>query len=66
MATNSGLSRGAMKVAALVLIILGFLLLASGYRYGYSSTAVGGVVLVVIGIVLLAAKIAARNNDKAT
>lgn len=64
MAENNGLPRWVMKVASLVLIVLGFLMLATGYRYGYTGTAIGGVVLIVIGIVLLAAKIAARNRDR--
>jgi len=66
MAGNSGLPRGAMKVIALVLIVLGFLLLASGYRYGYVGTLIGGGALVVVGLVLLVGKIAGRNRDKIT
>jgi len=60
--TKDGVPRWTMKVMALAAIVIGFLLLASGYRYGYVGTMVGGGVLVVLGLFMLAGKIAARNR----
>jgi len=49
------------KLVALVLIILGFLVLSSSYRYETQAGIIGGAALIVIGIVLLALKIVRRN-----
>lgn len=49
------------KLVALVLIILGFLVLASGYRYENQLGTIGGALLLVLGIVLLVLKVVRRN-----
>jgi len=54
--------RGVIKLIALAAIVLGFLLLASGYRYGNVGTGVAGGVLLLIGFAVLVKKIAARNS----
>jgi hypothetical protein len=51
------------KLTAIVFIVLGFLILASGYRYGSPSSLIGGCVLLVIGVILLCLKIARRNRS---
>jgi hypothetical protein len=50
------------KLTAIALVVIGFLILASGYRYGSPSSLIGGGLVLVIGIVLLVLKIARRNN----
>lgn len=60
--TDSNLPLGVKKLIALALIIVGFLLVAAGYRYAYFGTAIGGGLLIIVGIVLLAGKIASRNK----
>jgi hypothetical protein len=52
------------KIIGIVFIIVGFLLAASGYRYGTTGTMVGGLVLIGIGVVLLILKIIRRNNPR--
>lgn len=49
------------KLVAIGLIIVGFLVAASGYRYDAPSGLFGGCVLLAIGIGLLIAKVARRN-----
>ena len=49
------------KLVALVLLILGFLVLASSYRYESQAGVIGGAVLILIGIALLVMKIVRRN-----
>ena len=49
------------KLVALVLIILGFLVLASSYRYENQLGTIGGVALLLIGIALLVLKVVRRN-----
>jgi hypothetical protein len=51
------------KLAAIVLVVLGFLILTSGYRYGSPSSMVGGCIVLAIGIILLILKIAGRNSS---
>lgn len=50
------------KIVGLAAIILGFLMMASGYRYGSTGTLVTGLAIVVAGVVLLVLKIARRNQ----
>jgi uncharacterized membrane protein len=50
------------KVTALVLVVIGFLLLASGYRYGSPSSLVGGCLMLAIGVILLILTIIRRNK----
>lgn len=50
------------KVTALVLVIVGFLLLASGYRYGSPFSLAGGCVILAIGVILLVLAIIRRNK----
>ncbi len=50
------------KVSGIVLIVIGFLLTAEGFREGATGYQVSGAVLVLIGIVVLIAKIARRNQ----
>ncbi|MHB2267079.1 hypothetical protein [Aliihoeflea sp. PC F10.4] len=49
------------KLIAIGLIIVGFLVAASGYRYDATAGLVGGCVLLAIGIGLLIAKVVRRN-----
>jgi hypothetical protein len=49
------------KLVALVLIILGFLVLASSYRYENQLGTIGGLALLLIGIALLVLKVVRRN-----
>lgn len=62
MAANSG-SLLVNKLTAIVFVVVGFLILASGYRYGSPSTLVGGCLILAIGVILLILKIARRNNE---
>lgn len=50
------------KLSGLALIILGFLLMAAGYRYGQGWYLVVGIVFLIAGAFLLARKIAQRNR----
>jgi hypothetical protein len=52
------------KLTAVGLLVVGFLILASGYRYGSLWTMLGGCLLLAIGIVLLVLKIARRNQPR--
>ncbi|MDX8533155.1 hypothetical protein RFM41_15100 [Mesorhizobium sp. VK25A] len=52
----------ANKLIAIGLLVIGFLIFASGYRYGSPSSIVVGCLLVAIGIILLILKIARRNR----
>ncbi|MGS1097119.1 hypothetical protein ACVCNR_21460 (plasmid) [Aquamicrobium terrae] len=54
------------KVIAIVLVVIGFLILASGYRYGSPSSLVGGCIVLVIGVVLLIATVIRRNRQDHT
>ena len=51
------------KLTAIVLVVLGFLIFASGYRYESPSSLIGGCLVLAIGIVLLILAIARRNNS---
>ncbi len=50
------------KLGGLVALILGFLIAASGYRYGYPGLVAVGIAFVVVGLVLLVLKIVRRNQ----
>lgn len=50
------------KLTAIVLVAIGFLILASGYRYGSPSSLVGGCVVLAIGVILLVLTIIRRNK----
>ncbi len=52
------------KLGGLIVIILGFLITASGYRYGSTEYLALGIALIVIGIVLLALMVVRRNQDR--
>jgi hypothetical protein len=52
------------KLAGLVLIVLGFLLTAAGYRYGQAWYIGTGIVLLALGLVLAVRKIIQRNQDR--
>lgn len=52
----------ANKLIAIGLLVIGFLILASGYRYGSPSSIMVGCLLLAIGIILLIVKIARRNK----
>lgn len=62
-ATHGKLPLGVKKLVALTVVILGFLILASGYRYGSFMTVAGGGLLVAIGLAILVVTIARRNRD---
>lgn len=51
------------KVTAIVLFVFGFLILASGYRYGSPSSLVGGGIVLAIGVILLVLTILRRNSS---
>lgn len=61
MATNSS-SLLVNKMTAIVLVVIGFLILASGYRYGSPSSLVGGCILLAIGVILLITTVIRRNR----
>ena len=50
------------KLGALVAIIVGFLLVAEGYRSTSTWLMVAGIALLVVGLVLLVRKIVRRNE----
>ena len=64
-ATNRESSPLIGKLVALVVVILGFLIVASGYRYDSTLTMIGGLVVLGLGIVVLARAIARRNSAAA-
>lgn len=49
------------KLVAIALVVVGFLALASGYRYESLSSMLGGGLLLAIGIILLVLKVVRRN-----
>ena len=49
------------KLASLILIVVGFLLAAAGYRAESTPYIVGGIILLAIGIAILVSKIIRRN-----
>ena len=49
------------KLSGLILIIVGFLLAASGYRAESTGYIVGGIILLAIGIAILVGKVIRRN-----
>lgn len=61
MATNSS-SLLINKMTAIVLVVIGFLILASGYRYGSPSSLVGGCIVLAIGVILLITTVIRRNR----
>ncbi|WP_157019359.1 hypothetical protein [Mesorhizobium xinjiangense] len=54
----------ANKLVALALVVLGFLILSSSYRYGSFIGFLGGCLVLVIGIILMAVKIGRRNRPR--
>lgn len=50
------------KMTAIVLVVIGFLILASGYRYGSPSSLVGGCIVLAIGVILLITTVIRRNR----
>lgn len=52
----------ANKLVAIGLIVIGFLVFASGYRYGSSSSVTFGCLLFAVGVILLILKIVRRNK----
>jgi uncharacterized membrane protein len=51
------------KVTGIVLVVFGFLILASGYRYGSPSSLAGGCLVLAIGVVLLVLSVVRRNSS---
>lgn len=51
------------KVTAMVFVVIGFLILASGYRYGSPSSLIGGCLVLAIGVVLLVLSVVRRNSS---
>jgi hypothetical protein len=49
------------KLSGLILIVIGFLVAASGYRAESTAYVVGGIVLLALGIGVLVSKIVRRN-----
>jgi hypothetical protein len=52
------------KLAGLVAIIVGFLILASGYRYGSAGTIIIGTAIIIAGLAFLVLKIVRRNQGR--
>lgn len=52
------------KLAAIAFLVVGFLVLASGYRYESLFSMIGGALLLLIGIALLVLKIIRRNEPR--
>lgn len=52
------------KLGGLIAIILGFLITASGYRYGSTEFLTLGIAFIALGLVLLVLMIARRNRDR--
>ncbi|WP_331371290.1 hypothetical protein [Sinorhizobium chiapasense] len=52
------------KVGGLIFVVIGFLLAASGYRYGAAGYMIAGIVFIAIGIMLLMGKVLRRNQHK--
>ncbi|MBZ9655978.1 hypothetical protein [Phyllobacterium lublinensis] len=52
------------KLGGLIVIILGFLITASGYRYGSTEYLTLGIALIGIGLVLLVLMIVRRNQNR--
>ncbi len=50
------------KLIGLAAIILGFLVIAAGYRYTAPGYYAGGIVLLVLGVIFLISKIFRRNQ----
>lgn len=51
------------KLTSIVLIVLGFLFFASGYRYESPSSMIGGCLVLAIGVIVLVLSIVRRNNS---
>jgi uncharacterized membrane protein len=51
------------KMTAIILVVFGFLILASGYRYGSPSSLIGGCLVLAVGIVLLVLSVVRRNSS---
>jgi hypothetical protein len=51
------------KVTAMVFVVVGFLVLASGYRYGSPSSLAGGCLVLAIGVILLVLTVLRRNGS---
>ena len=62
MAVEGSLPLLVNKLTAMAFIILGFLILASSYRYRYLLGMLSGCLVLTIGIVLMVLKIARRNK----
>lgn len=56
----------ANKLVAIGLMVIGFLVFASGYRYGSSLSVTVGCLLLAIGVILLILKIVRRNKPDST
>jgi len=52
------------KLAAIAFLVVGSLILASGYRYESLFSMVGGALLLAIGVALLILKITRRNEPR--
>lgn len=52
------------KLIGLAAIVLGFLLIAAGYRYSAAGYYAGGIALVLMGLIFLIVKIAGRNQER--
>ncbi|UVK47512.1 hypothetical protein BPNPMPFG_003294 [Mesorhizobium sp. AR07] len=54
------------KLTAIVFIVLGFLVFASGYRHESPSGLIGGCLVLAIGIILLIRKIVRKNKSNSS
>lgn len=62
MAINGAAPLLVNKLAAIALVVLGFLILASSYRYESPFGMFGGGLLLALGIILIILKIVRRNK----
>jgi uncharacterized membrane protein len=51
------------KVTSIVLVVIGFLILASGYRNESLSSMIGGCFVLVVGVLLLILTVLRRNRS---
>jgi hypothetical protein len=51
------------KVTAIALVVFGFLILATGYRYGSPSSLISGCLVLAAGVILMVLMVLRRNGS---